>query len=180
MFEMHKINELKYAKASIWKKIGAFILDVIIINILMVSNFTSKLSQYFGKISIEDAMNNSVIIPESVYFMIFVMMILVLLYFTFFDYYLGQTPGKMIMKIKVIEFTNEGKILQEISFVRALVRNFYVLPFFPFYIFWIIEPIYLGIYNERLLERFTNTRTIDLNYSNTKSKSYKEYKLEKV
>ncbi|MGV8172279.1 MAG: hypothetical protein ACP5OA_06325, partial [Candidatus Woesearchaeota archaeon] len=67
-----------------------------------------------------------------------------------------------------------------ISLWKAVIRNCYILPFFPFYIFWIVEPMYLAFYKERFLEKITHTRTICYSNDITYKTKYKEYKLEKV
>jgi len=106
--------------------------------------------------------------PMKIYFIVFIIFILSMLYFTFFEYYLSQSPGQLLMKIKV-------ESDKDIGFFKSLLRNIYLLPLFPFYLLWIIEPLYLIFYKERLLEKITNTRTVM-----QKSELYKKYNLRKV
>lgn len=52
------------------------------------------------------------------------------LYFVFFTYWGGQTPGKMILRLRVISL-RDG----EISFARALIRTFgYFLSYLSFFV----------------------------------------------
>lgn len=83
----------------------------------------------------------------------------------------------MLLKIKVISIIDTH---QEITIPRALLRNCFILPFFPFYIFWVVEPLYLAFYKERFLEKITGTKTV-YEYEKDHTKGYvKEYKLDKV
>ena len=57
-------------------------------------------------------------------------------YFTYFHHTLGQTPGKIMMKIKVVRLDGSG-----LGYCRALLRSFgYVLSglFFLTGFFWIV------------------------------------------
>lgn len=51
-----------------------------------------------------------------------------------------------------------------LNMLTALIRNLFIIPFFPFIILWILEPIYLmnNKNNQRLLEKLTNTMTIEM------------------
>ncbi|MGV8141186.1 MAG: RDD family protein [Candidatus Woesearchaeota archaeon] len=159
-----------------WKRTLAFFMDIMIINIVIISAFRNAFYKQLGNISIMDSLNmTGIVFPQKMYVMIFVISILALLYFTFFEYYLGQTLGQMIIRIRVISLKDAS---QKPSLWRAALRNCYVLPFFPFYIFWILEPIHLAFYKGRFLEKITATETVY--ESNENTKSYKEYKLEKV
>jgi uncharacterized RDD family membrane protein YckC len=167
-----------------WRRALAFFIDMIIINIIILSPFRNTFYMQFKGLSISDIMEmGSIAFPVKIYWMIFIISLLALVYFASFEYYVGQTPGQALTKIRVISLRKDD---ENISFWRAAIRNCYVIPFFPFYIFWIIEPIYLGLYRERLLEKVTFTKTVyESNYDrkdkkNGKINSYKDYKLEKV
>lgn len=134
---------------SIWRRLLAFIFDILVINLVIAWPFQSALKNYtFKNITIHS------IFPAEAYFIVFMIFILALLYFTFLEYYVGQTPGQMLMNIKSI--SNDGNM----SFWKAFVRNIFILPFFPFYILWVLEPIYLVFYKQRFLEKITNTDTV--------------------
>jgi len=164
---------------NFWKRMFAFIIDLLIINIVIIYPFRGVFIKYFSGISIAQSFSsNNIIVPTDAYWAIFIISILALLYFTFFDYYLGQTPGKMLLKIKVISTKDKD---ESINMWRALLRNCYVLPFFPFYIFWFVEPIYLAFYKERFLEKISSTKTVFEESDKYASKNYaKEFKLDKV
>ena len=50
--------------------------------------------------------------------------------------------------------------LGELTLWQCILRNIVVLPFFPFIILWVVEPIYLFTQGRRLLERLSKTRTV--------------------
>jgi uncharacterized RDD family membrane protein YckC len=185
---MIAINNFSKDNVGFGKRALALIIDLMIINLIIIYPFRKMFTKYFGSITLAQNFNindiNKIVIPAAAYWAIFIISILALLYLTFFDYYLGQTPGKMLMKIKVISIKEENK---QIGLMSALLRNCYILPFFPFYLFWVIEPIYLGFYKERFLERITFTKTIyennfknDIIIKHKNSRHIEEYKLEKV
>jgi uncharacterized RDD family membrane protein YckC len=158
--------------AGFWKRAGAFIFDLLVINLVIIWPFEGLLQRYFntsilsrGLAAAGDAM------PQKVYYAILIMAVLALLYFTFMDYYVGQSAGMMLLNIKSISLAND------MTLWKALVRNCFILPFFPFYAFWIIEPVYLIFYKDRFLERITGTRTVMVN---AEKRYFQEFKLQKV
>jgi len=163
-----------------WRRSGAFLLDILIINLIIIYPFRGIFSNYFGKLSFARSMAlASQAIPSNVYWALFFISVLALLYFTFFDYYLGQTLGQMILKIKSISLkSDDGRI----DMWTAILRNCFVMPFFPFYIFWIVDPIYLAFYKERFLEKISATKTVyteEIRHFGAKRYS-ERYKLDKV
>jgi len=140
--------------ASILKRLVAFILDLLIINIIIVSPFQKVFYKVIDQnLSIMETINQmQASLTTGVYSALFFIGILSLAYFTFFQLKIMQTPGMMILKIRV-----EG----ELTFLKALLRNLFILPFFPFYILWIVEPVHLLIRGRRFLEEITKTKTVE-------------------
>lgn len=165
---------------TFWKRLFAFIIDLMVINLVIIYPFRGIFIKYFSGISLAQSLSsNNIAVPTSAYFVMLIISALALLYFSFFDYYLGQTPGKMLLKIKVISTKEKDT---SIGMWQALLRNCFVLPFFPFYIFWFVEPIYLAFYKERFLEKISSTKTVYDSDIESKGhiKDYKEFKLDKV
>jgi uncharacterized RDD family membrane protein YckC len=171
-------------RVGFWKRTFSLIIDLLIINLVIIYPFKNSLVKYFGSMTIASSIAAAdQTMPMSIYWILFIISLLALLYFTFFEYFLGASPGQMLLRIKVVSIDaiksknskNSGSS-ESISFWRALLRNCFILPFFPFYVFWIIEPIYLAFYRERFLERITQTQTVH-EFANA---SMKEYKLSKV
>lgn len=150
--------------ASFWKRTAAFVFDLLVINLIIAWPFQSTLSQYAMKEFSLDA-----VLPEYAYFIVFIIFLLAMLYFTFLEYYIGQTPGQMLMNIESVAL--DGNM----TFWKALLRNIFILPFFPFYILWFLEPIHLAFYKQRLLERWTGTNTVIIGYTD-----YEKFNLKKV
>ena len=157
-----------------WKRVFSFIIDIMIINLTIIYPFRGSFTKYFGKLTIAESMTAADgAISSNIYAIIFIISLLALL-FTFFEYYLGQSPGQMLLRIKVVSI-NIGH--SGITFWRAMIRNLYILLFFPFYpTVMIIDIVYLAFYKERLLEKITGTRTVH-EFENI---TLKEYKLNKV
>lgn len=145
------ISENKKNNASFGKRTLSFIFDILLINIIIAWPFQRILEKYaLEKVSI------NMVLPAKIYFITMIIFVLAMFYFTFMEYYIGQTPGQMIVNIKSISLNGE------MTFWKSLIRNIYILPFFPFYIFWILEPIHLILYKRRLLEKWTDTDTITM------------------
>ncbi|MFH1917388.1 MAG: RDD family protein [Nanoarchaeota archaeon] len=136
--------------AGLVRRLFAIIIDLLILDLVIFSPFAAFFQKEFPGTFFE---NMGVLqgFSGSVAFVFGLISILALLYFTLFQYYFSQTYGMKIMKISV-----QG----DVSFGRSLVRNLIVLPFFPFYLLWVIEPIAVVMKKSALLERVTGTRTI--------------------
>jgi len=159
-----KDNAVLVNNATFWRRALAFIFDLLLINLVIAWPFQSTLQKFaLRELTFES------VLPAQAYFIVMMIFILALLYFTFLEYYIGQTPGQMIMGIESI--ANNGKM----TFWKALGRNIFILPFFPFYVLWVLEPIYLIFYKQRFLERWTNTNTVMVGKVN-----YEKFNLKKV
>jgi uncharacterized RDD family membrane protein YckC len=162
-----KINPNLSNSATFWKRTLAFIFDLLLINLVVAWPFQSTLQQYALK-----EFSIDTILPAEIYFIVLMIFLLALLYFTFLEYYIGQTPGQMLMNMESISL--DGNM----TFWKALVRNVFILPFFPFYILWALDPIHLIFYKQRLLERWTGTNTV-MKGIHGKS-DYEQFNLKKV
>jgi len=161
-----------------WRRSGAFLLDLLIINLVIIYPFRGVFVSYFGKLSFSKSMSfASQAVPVNLYWALFFISILALLYFAFFDYYLGQTPGQMMLRIKSISLKDDDG---RINIWSALLRNCFIIPFFPFYVFWIVDPLYLAFYKERFLEKISATQTVHEVERIGVKKYGEKYKLDKV
>jgi uncharacterized RDD family membrane protein YckC len=69
-----------------------------------------------------------------------------------------------IKGIKSEEIRNEENAERSegnLTFAQALLRNLFLLPFFPFYLLWLIEPLFYVFQGERLLEYWSKTETVE-------------------
>ncbi|MEM2138608.1 MAG: signal peptide peptidase SppA [Candidatus Woesearchaeota archaeon] len=192
------LNENNLNKASILKRIIAFILDLIIIQILLsplsvlIENkfqFGNDFNQNFNLLY-----NNPNILSDLM-FITFLIFLIIFFYFVYFEYKLGKTPGKLILGLKVIneksnnllKKTEENSEIEEkqkeyknitenitdknikeiskkensINIFQSILRNLFLIPLFPFYLLWIIDPVYLLMTKKRLSEKYSKTLLIE-------------------
>jgi uncharacterized RDD family membrane protein YckC len=104
--------------ASIWKRSFAYVIDLLIINILLIYPFQNTLD--LKNMSFQETytylMNN----PTIMYSMLFssiIVFFLILFYWALLEYYTSQTVGKMIFNIKVISLKNK------LTLKQTLIRN---------------------------------------------------------
>ncbi|MFP4119099.1 MAG: RDD family protein [Candidatus Woesearchaeota archaeon] len=84
--------------------------------------------------------------------------LVLVLYFSLFEHYLGYTPGMRIVGLQTYT----------ISFPQAVIRNLFLVPILPLSLLFILELYYLIRYKQRFTEYFSNTKTIEvLTYSTT-------------
>jgi hypothetical protein len=75
----------------------------------------------------------------------------VYLYFVLFEYLLGQTPGMMLLSLRM-----EGNS----GIFAVMLRNSFIFPVLPFILLWVIEPIMIAIRRRGILEQLSGTRTL--------------------
>lgn len=90
----------------LWRRIFAYIIDVIILGFVVVSPF----KKYLVVETIKDITMNTV-------FVYFIIALLTILYFAVFEFYFAQTIGKLFLGIKV-----KSK-MKELSFNQCFYRN---------------------------------------------------------
>lgn len=139
------------ARAPVWKRIFAFIIDLFIIDLLFFPQFRRFVITESW--TLEQVMQGQVSLPAGFTMAVVAMGVLATLYFSLYQYYFAETLGMRLLGIRV------GG---ERTFWRCLLRNAYALPFFPFTIFWVVEPVYLFWRKERLLEKWSKTTTVEL------------------
>lgn len=135
-------------KAGFFRRLLALIADLLIITVVLFFPFNSILESYAVP-SLAESMDTAL---DPLLFLAFLFMTLIALgYFMIFEKVQRQTLGMRLFHIEV-----SGNL----SFWRLLVRNLFVIPFGPFYLLWVIEPLYLVFAKERLTEKLTRTSTV--------------------
>ena len=149
------------ANASVLKRFAAFIIDILIINLIILFPFrrifkdlvpeTASFSEAFSYLSANNGLNTSVTIIMSV------VALLSLLYFMLLEKKLGQSPGKMLFNLFVKSQTKDLKYWQ------LFVRSMFLIPVFPFILLWLIDPIVMFFTkeNQRLSEILSKTKTVE-------------------
>ncbi len=148
------------APALIWKRIGAFLIDILILNFFVLLPFGLLIQDlapknygfqetisYFRNDSLKDRLA-PVYAASS---------IISLLYFYLMEYSMGQTIGKRIFKIYV---AGDNKFLKR---WQVFVRNIIFIPFFPFMLLLIIDPVFMVFTktNQRLSEILSKTKVME-------------------
>jgi uncharacterized RDD family membrane protein YckC len=85
------------------------------------------------------------------------MFFLMFLYFTVFEKKMAQTPGKMLLRIRV-ESIDKGP---GISVMQAIARNLVILVFYPFWVLVLVDIGYLIFTGNRLSDRFSKTNVVE-------------------
>ncbi|MBU0461853.1 MAG: RDD family protein [Nanoarchaeota archaeon] len=128
--------------AAIWKRALAFVIDLLLIDFIVIGPFKDVIlslagystKQTWGMILTEP--NNM----ASIMLIFALVSILALLYFVLTEYVLGQTIGKIIMKIRVVSLVPDRPWP---GFGSCLIRSLFIIPVAPFYFLWIIDPIFM-------------------------------------
>jgi len=144
-------------EVSIWKRGFAFLIDLLIIEFIVNLNFSKFLEQELSnnKTLVElfnyGLENYSSLEPRLLMISI-ITAISALIYFTLMEFYLKQTIGKIMLKIK-ISYQNK------LEFWQALVRNIPKVAFFVNYTVWIflIDLIYHSFTKKRLFDKLART-----------------------
>jgi len=147
------------APANILKRALAFFFDLIIISFLIypleniLRTFIPENASYSEVFTM---INNPELLPIITTISLMIS-IIALLYFTLLEYKFQQTLGKMIARIYVV---SENK---KLLFWQCLVRNLFLLPFIPFILLWIIDPIYIIFTkeNKRFSDMIAKTNVVE-------------------
>jgi len=127
-----------------WKRLLAMIVDIVVFNIIVAQPFR-------GLVPTEISLSMSFSAQD--YYVAFAAVMLFYLYVMASQYVTGQTVGMMLMRIRT---EPEGRMW------RFFVRNLYMLPVFPFVLLWIFDPLHMFMTGDRLTERWSGTRTIEV------------------
>ena len=147
------------AQASVLKRIGAFIVDLLIINIIILFPFRGVFESILPAAKFSEAFDflrspESSMILESI---MIAVGILTMLYFMLLEKKIAQTPGKMLFSLFV---KSQGKDLKN---WQLFVRSMFLIPLFPFVLLWLIDPIVMLFTkeNQRLSEILSRTKVVE-------------------
>ncbi len=111
--------------ASISSRIKAFVIDDLLITLLFIALYWNSLSKS------DDMMVMLAIMNEAFTQILFIKVV----YQGFFVWYYGATIGKIIAKIRVIDYNHFGRVSFLTSFVRAFFRVISEMFFYIGFIF---------------------------------------------
>lgn len=146
--------------ALVWKRLLAFITDLLIINLVLffpfkriiqksIPSFASYSEAYSFLTTHQSYTNNLTIVS-------IIMSLFAILYFALIEYKIQQTPGKILFNISIVSDT------KKLSFWQFVVRSLFIIPIFPFFLLWIIDPLFMFFTktNQRLSEILSKTKTV--------------------
>jgi len=135
------VNESKlndYQISTIGKRTTAYFLDDMIVSLLLFIIFYNQLVNIYQQV--QNSMNFE---PLVAYLQenTLVFILLRIVYQTFFIWQNGMTPGKMIMKIKVIDMNSGQTPSFSVAFLRASIRIVSESIFYIGYIMAFFNPM---------------------------------------
>ncbi len=134
-------------EARLLRRVAAFLADILFLDLFVFGQFSSLLPSATG---FAELARNFTLTP-ALSAAATAMALLAFAYFALFEYLLAQTPGMMLLSLRT----------ENVTLGRAFVRNLYLIPFFPFPLLWVLEPVHLLWRKTRLLELVSRTRTIE-------------------
>jgi len=146
--------------ALIWKRLLAFVADLLIINLAIFFPFKKIIQDSIPRFdSYSEAYNflaSNQSYTTTLTIVSLVMSLFAVSYFALMEYKIGQSPGKMLFNVSVISD------VKRLSFWQAVVRSLFIIPMFPFVLLWIIDPLFMFFTktNQRLSEILSKTRTV--------------------
>ena len=147
--------------ALLWRRIAAFFIDMVIINLVILFPFRSLFQNIIPKdysfLEAYKLLSSSTNYKGFISSVSFVMSILIILYFLMLEKKMRQTIGKALMRIYVVSDNNNLKTWQ------LLTRNLIFIPIFPFVLLWIIDPLFMFFTktNQRLTEILSKTKVVE-------------------
>ena len=133
--------------ASIGKRAFAFAIDEIIISVLFFAIYYDS----FAKAS------STEVIISLVNSLVFYILLLKIIYHTFFVWYYGATIGKLIVRIRIVSYLDVENPDLIYSFLRALIRTAGEMIFYVTYLPAIFTPS-----KQTLHDKVAKTLVIDV------------------
>ncbi len=147
--------------ASLWKRAIAFIIDMLVINLIIFSPFKPLfIGSLEGKTSfdaISAYLESNPAALSQLSWALAIIIALTIAYFTILQFRIRQTLGMMLFDLWV--YTD----VKDPSLWRIMLSNISLIPSFPFILLWIIDPLYLifsGV-KQRLMQRLTGIYMVE-------------------
>ncbi|MFC1741461.1 RDD family protein [Nanoarchaeota archaeon] len=152
--------------ANLWKRILAFVVDILILEFLVIGIFKGVIEKILGSTGdvwstyrmLEE--NSSQLRALSMLFMLIVTLALV--YFVLLQYAVGQTVGCLLLNLHVVQQLGDKEFTRP-GFWQCVLRNMFIIPTIPFVILWIADPVYFFFAKrgQRLTEWLSRTRVVE-------------------
>lgn len=147
--------------ALVWKRLLAFLADLLIVNLVVFFPFKRIIEKSIPDFASYSEAYNFLVSHQSYTKILtvvsLIMSLFALLYFALLEYKIQQTPGKMLFNISVVSNT------KKLTFWQCLIRSLFLIPIFPFFLLWVIDPLFMLFTktNQRLMEILSKTRTVE-------------------
>ena len=147
--------------ALLWKRVIAFFIDMLIVNLVILFPFRGLLQNIIPKgHSFSEAykfLSSGANYTSFITSISFIMSIFIIMYFLMLERKTAQTIGKMLMKIYVVSDNDNIKAWQ------LFTRNLVFIPIFPFVLLWVLDPLFMFFTktNQRLTEILSKTKTVE-------------------
>ncbi|MEM3126515.1 MAG: RDD family protein [Candidatus Woesearchaeota archaeon] len=145
--------------ASIIKRFAAFFVDLIILEFFAFSSLERVVRNLLPQAGFAEMATYLEQNPDKLTLLVGVAIIAgiyAVLYFTLFEWSIGQTPGKMLVKIRIKED-------KKVGFLKIFASNITFLPVFPFNILWIVDPLHMFFSqkNQRFMEKLFGIEVVE-------------------
>jgi uncharacterized RDD family membrane protein YckC len=147
--------------ASVWKRVLAFLIDFMIMQIVIVGPFsdalTSTIPMNYDFMQNYEYLSAHMNVAEKLSTVLFIVFILAFIYSVLFELSLDQTPGRMLLNLYLMPENKQDKV----NLLKIIIRNLVYLPFFPFYLLMIIDPLFLVFTGKRISDKFSRTVIVE-------------------
>ncbi len=155
--------------APVWKRVVAFVIDFIIIELIIFSPIRAvlmKLVPMADLAALQAVLTDDARLTAVLVGMLSFAGVLAMLYFAILEYTVGMTLGKRLMRISVVSangLRDNGPRDNGPRFWQCVVRSLFLVPISPLPLFWLLDPAFLifSKSNARLLERLSKTQTVE-------------------
>ena len=145
--------------ASLLRRVGAFVVDILVINIIILYPFKNIIYSLMprGDLSSILYIAQSPEHMKVLYMVSLFSFVLTVLYFSILEFKLSQTIGKIMFNLEVKSLAGT-----ELSFGQCFVRPLFMIPFSFLIVLWVVDPLFVFFNKEkqRLMEVLSKTKVV--------------------
>lgn len=152
--------------ATLWKRVLAFIIDILILDFFVFSMYETVILGFLGDSSgFKELFLLIQTTPDVSSFLIGVLSLMALFtlaYFMILEYMLGQTPGKILLNLHIVSDKPDQE-KRNLSFGQCFIRSMFLIPVIPFALLGIGDIIFyfMAKKRKRLLDWLSNSRVVE-------------------
>ena len=153
-------------------RVLASLIDFFIINMIIIGPFRKNLSviSHMNSMNSVSRVSSELILEPRVYASAIAIFLLIIAYFTLFEFLTQSTPGKLLFNLFVVRVRdkanskgvgrNKKEIFEKPMFWQCLIKNMILFPILPFVVFWFFDLYFLFKTKKRLIEKFLGLETV--------------------